>query len=82
MNKWKNVYIYVYTCIYTYTYIYTHVRIYIYTQHNLWVKKHFTIIAENYLKLIGKMPFVSEFMRLRAVFKSKLQLSMHFLKSY
>ena len=75
-------YIYIYTCIYTYTYIYTYVHIYIYTQLNLWVKKHFTIIEANYLKLIGKMQFVSELMRLRAVFKSKWQLSMHFLKSY
>ena len=70
--------IYIYIHIYICTYIY----IYIHTQHNLWVKKHFTIIAANYLKLIGKIPFVSEFMRLRAVFKSKWQLSMHFLKSY
>lgn len=62
MNKWKNVYIY------------------IYIQPNLWVKKHITIITANYLELIGKMPFVSEFKRPRAVFKTKLQLSMLFFK--
>ena len=90
MNKWKNVYIYIYKCIYIYLYMYTfiyihmHIYVYIYIhifiQHNLWVKKHITIITANYLELIGKMPFVSEFMRPRAVFKIKLQLSMLFFK--
>lgn len=57
-----------------------HIYIYVYIQHNLWVKKHITIITANYLELIGKMPFVSEFKRPRAVFKTKLQLSMLFFK--
>ena len=63
-----------------YTYTFMCIYIHIFIQHNLWVKKHITIITANYLELIGKMPFVSEFMRPRAVFKIKLQLSMHFFK--
>ena len=89
------VYIYIYIHVYIYTFIYVYIHIYVYIihihiyvyiyihifiQHNLWVKKHITIITANYLELIGKMPFVSEFMRPRAVFKIKLQLSMHFFK--